>query len=163
VAKNRVPFYTVIRDTRENTGYFFKKFDRCKGTITRKLDTGDYSIKGMEDKLCIERKASMEELALNLGQHKPTFMAEVHRMIEYDHKFIILEFSVEDLLEYPENSRIPPRLKAQVKMTGRYMLRLLNEIAIKYDVHVIFAGSAKGGYLLTSSLLKRINEQYGVK
>ena len=55
------PGYTVVRDTREQQGYFFKKFNTCQGTVQRKLDTGDYSILGMEDKVCIERKASVEK------------------------------------------------------------------------------------------------------
>ena len=35
--------------------------------IERKLETGDYSIEGMEDRICIERKASPSEIAINVG------------------------------------------------------------------------------------------------
>ena len=57
---DKSPPYTVIRDTREQEGYTFEKFTgrytSCNGMIIKKLDTGDYSLVGLEDKLCIERK-----------------------------------------------------------------------------------------------------------
>ena len=64
----KAPKYTVIRDTREQEGYYFSEYGLCEGMIDQKLDTGDYSIQGMEDKVCIERKGCVEELAINLGQ-----------------------------------------------------------------------------------------------
>lgn len=105
------PSYTVIRDTREQQGYFFKKFNTCNGTVQRKLETGDYSILGMEDKVCIERKASVSEIALNLGKGKYAFYNEVERMREYEHKFIVCEFSMEDVMKFPEGAKIPKELK----------------------------------------------------
>ena len=64
------PDFTVIKDTREQNGYYFSKFNTCAGMIEHKLDTGDYSIQGFEDKICIERKGCVEELAINLGSKK---------------------------------------------------------------------------------------------
>ncbi len=156
------PSYTVVRDTREQQGYFFKKFNTCQGTVQRKLDTGDYSILGMEEKVCIERKASVSEIALNLGKGKYAFYNEVERMREYEHKFIICEFSMEDVMKFPEGANIPKELKNKVKITGKYILRCLMEFAVFNDVHVIFAGSERGAFDLTSSLLKRINEKYTI-
>ena len=45
--------------------------------VEHKLDTGDYSIQGLEDKICIERKGCVEELAQNLGSKKQTFLKEI--------------------------------------------------------------------------------------
>ena len=49
--------YTVIRDTREKDekGWGFKSSKYCAGTIEEKLDTGDYSLYGWAQHLCIER------------------------------------------------------------------------------------------------------------
>ena len=91
--------YTVIRDTREREGYHFSKFDKCQGMVVRKLDTGDYTLLGLEDKICIERKGCVEEVAINFGKKKKQFLAEIERMKEFPHKFILLEFSLEDLLQ----------------------------------------------------------------
>ena len=49
-----VPKYTVIKDTREKDGYFFKEYDRCDGMVVETMKTGDYTLKGMENVLCIE-------------------------------------------------------------------------------------------------------------
>ena len=49
----KAPSFTVIRDTREQEGYYFSEYGACAGMIEQKLDTGDYAIAGMEDKVCI--------------------------------------------------------------------------------------------------------------
>ena len=82
----QAPDFTVIKDTREQEGYYFGKFNTCAGMVERKLDTGDYSIEGMEDKICIERKGCVE-LAQNLGSKKTTFMKEIERMESFPHNF----------------------------------------------------------------------------
>ena len=94
----QAPDFTVIKDTREQDGYYFSKFNTCAGMIEHKLDTGDYSIQGLEDKVCIERKGCVEELAINLGSKKHAFMNEINRMESFIHKYLILEFSLEELL-----------------------------------------------------------------
>jgi len=158
----KAPNYTVVRDSREQRGYFFKKFNTCNGTVQKKLDTGDYSILGLEDKVCIERKASVSEIAMNLGKEKYAFYNEIERMREYEHKYIICEFSMQDVLKFPEGANIPRELRDKVKITGKYILRCLMEFSVFNNVHVIFAGSETGAFHLTSSLLKRINEKYTI-
>ena len=134
----QAPDFTVIIDTREQEGYYFGKFNTCAGMIEEKLDTGDYSIQGMEDKICVERKGCVEELAQNLGSKKTTFLKEIERMESFPHKFLVLEFSLEELLKFPKETRIPIKNKASVKITGRYMLKCLIEFELYNDVHVIF-------------------------
>ena len=128
--------------------------------IERKLDTGDYSIEGLEEKICVERKASPEELATNLGQKKNAFMNEIERMKTFRHKFILLEFSLQDLVEFPEGSRIPESQKAKVKISGKYMLKMLMEFQLKHNIHVVFCGNKYNAFLTLTSLFKRINEMY---
>jgi|TARA_R100001129_G_C5269433_1_gene233653 ERCC4-type nuclease len=160
MAKKRIPNFTVIKDTREQEGYHFSKYDKCEGMIERKLDTGDYSIEGLEEKICVERKASPEELATNLGQKKHAFMNEIERMKPFRHKFILLEFSLQDLVDFPEGSRIPESQKAKVKISGKYMLKMLMEFQIKHNIHVVFCGNKYNAFLTLMSLFKRINEMY---
>ena len=158
----RAPKYTVIRDTREQEGYYFSEYDLCLGMIDQKLDTGDYSIVGLEDKICVERKGCVEELAINLGQKKHTFLRGIERMKDFPHKFIILEFSLSELIDFPENSRIPEKSKNSVKITGKYMLKCLMEFQLYDNIHVIFCGNKYNAFLTVSSLLKRVNELYTV-
>jgi ERCC4-type nuclease len=156
------PPFTVIKDTREQDGYFFSEFNTCAGMIEQKLDTGDYSILGMEDKICIERKGCVEELAVNLGQKKHAFLAEVERMNSFPHKFIILEFSLEDLIKFPDETRIPVKNKATLKITGKYMLKCLFEFQLYNNVQILFCGNKYNAFLAVSSILKRVNEMYTI-
>ena len=152
--------YTVIRDTREQEGYHFGEFGACAGMIDQKLDTGDYSIIGLEDKICIERKGCVEELAQNLGSKKSTFLREIDRMDAFPHKYMILEFSLDDLLKFPKDTRIPIKNKSSVKITGRYMLKCLIEFQLYNDVHILFCNDKRNAFLAVSSIFKRINEKY---
>lgn len=156
------PSFIVVKDTREQDGYYFKQYNTCAGMVEEKLDTGDYSIKGLEDKICIERKGCVEELAMNLGQKKHTFLNEIERMSTFAHKYIILEFSLEDLVKFPEETRIPIKNKAAVKITGKYMLKCLMEFQIYNNVHVMFCGNKYNAFIAVSSILKRLNEMYTI-
>jgi ERCC4-type nuclease len=162
----KAPPFTVIKDTREQDGYTFVKYKTryhsCDGMVTKKLDTGDYSLVGLEDKICIERKASTAELATNLGQDKYRFMAEIERMKTFPHKYIVLEFSMEDLMIFPEESGIPEEKWGSIKITNKYMMKMLMEFGLYDNIHVLFCGSRKNAKLTTTSILKRINEMYTV-
>ena len=159
MAKNKD--YYVIQDTREKQGYFFGTFGSCKGMKRQKLDTGDYTVEGLEDKLCIERKASVEELSNNLGKLKATFLKEIARMDQFEHKFLVLEFSLEELLEFPKNANMSPTQRAKVRVNGKYLLRTLMEFQVNNDIHVVFCGDKHNAFLFVSSLLKRMSEKYG--
>ena len=127
-----------------------------------KLDTGDYTIQGLENQICIERKGSIEELAINLGQQKHPFLNEIGRMEAFPHKFLILEFSLESLINFPDRTRIPSDKKDTLKITGKYMLKCLMEFQLYNNVHVMFCGDKQNAFLLVSSLLKRLNEKYTI-
>ncbi len=107
-----------------------------------------------------ERKGCAEELAQKLGQKKHAFLNEIERMKEIPHRFIVLEFSLEDLVEFPENSRIPESQKKKLRISGKYMLKCLMEFQIRDNRHVVFAGNKYNAFLLVSSIFKRINEMY---
>jgi ERCC4-type nuclease len=159
--------FTIIKDTREKQGYTFEasrtKYHVCKGMVVRKLDTGDYSLEGLEDKVCIERKASVVELANNVGVSSRRFMAEIERMKEFPHKFLILEFSLTDLMNFPEGSDVPEKEIKNLKITNKYMLRFLMELQINHNVNVIFCDSKKNAKWTVLSILKRVNEKYATR
>ena len=77
--------FTIIVDTREQHPWIFKEFTTAK----RKLDTGDYSIEGLEDKLCIERKNGIAEIANNMMENR--FSDVIDRMSKYPHSYILIE------------------------------------------------------------------------
>ncbi len=166
MAKSKAPAYTVIKDTREQDGYTFERFTgrytSCNGMVVKKLDTGDYSLEGLEDKLCIERKGRVSELAINLGKDKRRFLAEIERMKDFEFKFLVLEFSLEDIMDFPERSEIPKEKWSSIVITNKYMLKMLVEFQMYDNIHVIFAGNRKNAKLLINSILKRVNEHYTI-
>ena len=165
MAKNAPP-YTVIKDSREQDGFTFEAFKgrytACDGMVVQKLDTGDYSIVGLEDKLCIERKGRLSELAINLGSDKARFFREIERMKPFPFKFIVLEFSLEELMNFPEGSDIPKEKWASIKITNKYMLKMIVEFQMYDNIHVIFAGNRRNAKLVVNSILKRVNEYYTI-
>jgi len=156
--------FTIIRDSREQNGYTFEPYDngkwKCTGCIEKKLETGDYTLEGLEDHLCIERKASTGEMAVNFGKDKTRFMEEIDRMRYYEHKYLVLEFSFNDLLRFPEGSNIPVRTIPHLRVTGNYMIRELLELQVRHGIHVVFAGDRSGGYHYVNALLRRVTDLY---
>lgn len=150
--------FTVIRDTREhkNKGWYFKESDYCQGMVEKKLDTGDYSIDGLEDVLCIERKASVSEIAANLVDKR--FDRELDRMGSFKYKFLILEFSIEDIKIYPEGSEVPKSAWGSLRVKGNFIMKRLAEIQTKRDIHVIPCGDKYSAWHMAVSIMKRVNE-----
>ena len=133
----------IIRDTREKVGYWDFSFYGHEEHIS-KLDTGDYSLIGYEHIICIERKKSVYEIAINVGKDSKRFEAELERMKEFKYKYLILEFSVADLL----SNKIIPNMKTKtgkpIRIRGPWVLSRLNDYEKDYEIDVIFAGSKDG-------------------
>ena len=146
--------YKVIRDTREQNGWTFMSSKACEGTLSGALKTGDYSIEGYEELLTIERKGSIAELANNLVEDR--FERELERMESFKYAFMILEFSMDDLIKYPKGSGIPSYKIKSVKLNPFFLLKRLMEIEIKYKVKIIFAENH--GQTVASSIFKRVIE-----
>lgn len=129
----------VIKDTREKQGWHFVSTEKCEGTITQTLKTGDYTIEGLEDKLCIERKGAVSEFAQNLMDER--FYREMERAAEYPHSYIILEFTLYDLINYPRTAHIPLKVKNKIRINGKFLVYKMCELQNNYPVKIIFAGA----------------------
>ncbi|MDR1180944.1 MAG: hypothetical protein LBL13_03065 [Bacteroidales bacterium] len=89
-----VPF-TIIIDTREKLPYTFAdiRTERKKAfvlTSVSTLPTGDYSIAGYENRICVERK-SLEDLYHTLISGRDRFADELLRMQEFDRSIVMIE------------------------------------------------------------------------
>jgi ERCC4-type nuclease len=156
--EKKEPEFIIIRDTREQTPWEFY-YEHTVAEEIATLKTGDYTVKGLEDKLCIERKGCIEELANNLGRDFARFSKELIRMDQFPHSFIICEFPLKDLIEFPFH-RPNNKLQKTSKISGNYLLKQIMEIQLKHNVKVIFAGSKYFANKSALSLMKRINERY---
>ena len=180
--------YTVIKDTREKDGWIFSPYDMCDGMEVNTLHTGDYTLRGFEDVVCVERKASVSEIATNLGKKKKAFYNEMERMRDFNFRYLLLEFSALDVIDYPlsllneedrelyelyksgevddagEAIELPDfkrfKIVEQTKISGKYLIKSLMELSIKYDINVMFCGNKNGAFLICNSLFKRLNELF---
>lgn len=148
--------YNIIIDTREQIPLDFSENQNCKACITRKLDTGDYTIEGYEDKLIIERKHSVSEIAFNLGLDKKRFEKELERM-QGKMAYIVCEFSIDDIIKFPKGSKIPSKLLKSVNMTGRVVFKKLCELQEKYKIKVLYCRDEIGA---TEKITEIMDEFY---
>jgi hypothetical protein len=149
--------YHVIRDTREKVGqgWSFRTSQYCEGTRTTKLDTGDYSLAGYEDVFTIERKGSVTEFAKNITQKR--FENELERMRKFVWSFVFLEFTMLDVLNYPDGCNIPYSQKKRIKFRGSFFLKRIMEFQLDYPTKIMFVGD--NGAAVASSLFKRVVER----
>lgn len=153
--------FLIIKDTREKKigkGYSFEPSSECLGYIVETLKTADYSIQGLEHIVRIERKASVSEFATNICENR--FWAEMKRMEEFPLRFLLLEFSIEDVLRWPIGSTVPRKKWSQIKTTPNFILKKISEIQVNYNLQVIFANNRDNGQILAYNIFKRVQEKY---
>jgi hypothetical protein len=146
--------YLVYRDTREKEGWEFSQSGHCAGTEEQTIKTGDYTLYGYENHLCIERKGSVSELAANITQDR--FERELERMKDFPWRYVLLEFNMKDVIEFPKGTKIPAYKKKYMKVRGPFYLKRILDLQKQYDVPFIFCGDyAKE---VCSSIFKRFME-----
>lgn len=149
--------FTIVVDTREQMPWEFGYHTTSK----KKLDTGDYSIEGMESLFTIERKMSVSEIATNITENR--FKDVLNRLSKIPHAYMIMEFDIEDIYTFPVGSDIPKRLWDKLRVKGHYIMKVLLEASINHNIHILFCGDSANAERTASSLMKRIYEKYGKK
>ena len=132
--------FTVKVDTREQKPFLF----RGVKTVVGKLDTGDYSIPGYENRVCIERK-SLDDFVQSVTTQWPRFRNELTRMKEFEFKHIVAEFSPEDIIQkkYYAHTIDPSRIFGQIM-----------DIHVNFGITICFTGSRRAGARMTLGLLR---------
>ena len=152
--KSNDPF-TIIVDTREQTPWEFGFHNTAK----RKLDTGDYSMEGFESLFTIERKRSVSEIANNLSESR--FKDALERLGKIPHSFMIMEFSLDEIYQFPVGSDIPKKMWDKLRISGNYIMKCLIEAQLNYNIHILFCDDAENAERVAVSIMKRIYEKYG--
>lgn len=145
--------FNVIIDTREQQPWEFTS-SSIDSTIRQKLDTGDYSIAGLENVLCIERKKSVSEIATNITTDR--FKNELERMAQFKYKFLILEFNYSDIDLYPEYSGLPKATIAKIRVRGPFIMKFLSEIQVKYNIHVLCCQNPRYAQYVATNIMKQV-------
>lgn len=142
--------FTVIIDTREQQPWEFSNY----AIANRKLDTGDYSIEGLEHLLCIERKKSVSEFANNIVESR--FKDVVMRMSQLKYSFLLLEFDLQDIMIYPVGSTVPKRMWDKIKISPAFLLKSILDLQLNHNIIVYFCGDSDNAEKMAEYILKKI-------
>ncbi len=129
----------VIIDSREQTPWTFHNLP----TERAALDTGDYSIRGLEHLIAAERK-SLPDLLSCIGTHRDRFRRELHRIRAYRFRFLVVEADYADLERGGWRSKIQPAhvLGSLAAWTAQYSLPITlagdHEAAARFGERYLF-------------------------
>lgn len=147
--------FHIIIDSREQHPWNFQNMV----SSVAKLDTGDYSLSGMQDIFCIERKASVSEVANNITEKR--FKDVVTRMSKIPHAFLLLEFNLDDIMIYPVGSNVPKKMWDKLKITPKFILKHLIELQLNHNIKVLFCGDSENAEKMAISIMRKVYEYYG--
>lgn len=147
----------ILQDTKEKKPWNFDFFGFPQEL--QHLDTADYTIKGYEDKVRIERKRTSGELAINLGSKSKQFMAEMERLSKYTYRYVICEFPESYINQFPVNSGIPQKQISKIRIPSFILRSKIEMIKADYGIEFIFTnGTSEAEQIAMDIFLKVINE-----
>lgn len=149
--------FTIIIDTREQKPWTFDEY----ATAHNKLETGDYSIEGLQDIVTIERKRNVAEVANNITESR--FQDVIDRLKKIKYPFILLEFNLDDIMRYPIGSTIPKKLWSKIRITPNFIIKHLLDLELEHNIKIIFCGNSTNAEKIALSILKRIYKKSLVK
>lgn len=141
----------ILIDSREQTPFKFRDVETTIG----KLDTGDYSLAGFESEVCVERKASVAEFAKNITEER--FWREMDRMAGFRWKYILCEFSMNAIMQYPVGSDIPRSRWRYIRIRPQFILSKIAELEVDYGIPVILAGSREHAKSLLLAIFRKVS------
>jgi len=149
--------FTIIRDSREKKGAGWKwnKSTWCNGSKVECLKTGDYAIAEAPLLIAIERKHGVSELCANFIGDRDRLDREMQRMLEFEHRYFIIECDLDDILNYHNYYFLPKKMRQSAPST---ILGSLVSIGLRYGVHIIFAGDS--GKEMASRILRKCYQYY---
>lgn len=152
---------TIIQDTREQIPLNFSFYINTN-IIVRKVELGDYSLEGYEDKVFVERKRTTGELSVNLGVDSKRFYKELESASSLKFKYIVCEFTINDILSFPNNSGIPTKFHKDLVFSGKALYKLVKDIESKYGITFIFCENAEQAAEEVVKILKKVKGYYEV-
>ena len=109
MAKKDRPKLTIIRDTREQRGYKFANIQPRPMIINDGLKSGDYSLRGMETEVAVERK-SMADAFQSFGKNRKRFERELVRLSKMTYAAVVVEAGWEEVFNHPpKQTRLKPK------------------------------------------------------
>jgi ERCC4-type nuclease len=147
-SKHKWPI-TILVDDREKKGWKLNE-DKYK-TVRIRLAVGDYTIKGYEDRVCVEKKSGLDEFIQNIsGAHRERFKRFLTKMSKFEYKILIIE---DDL----GRTRAALNSLKRTSLTEDSVYHWVTEIMVKYGITVLFSGrSASASKKVVNAVFDRI-------
>lgn len=139
---NKANPMVIIVDSREQRPFDFAPYSDVvteKGT----LSTGDYSVKGFEHIVAVERKSLNDLVGCLMGANRDRFVRELVRARGLKYFTVVVEANFSDLVEGKYRSKMIPQAAAQSVFA----------FSVRYNIPFIFAGTPDLGAYMTYSLL----------
>lgn len=132
--------FGIAVDTREQTPF---RFARTVPVAVRKLDSGDYSVIGYEDKIAIERK-SENDFVGSIYHDRVRFEEELKRLDQLSYAAVVVESSHERIMKHAYTApKMPPKL----------VMWLAAGISVRH-VPVFFCGGRRAAAAWTVRILR---------
>lgn len=133
--------YTIVVDTREQLPLWERNIKK------EKLDVGDYSIEGYENKIAIERK-SLPDAYSTLTRGMSRFKRELERAESYDYFAIVIDGSYTSLVEKNwDNAHY-------TKLRGYIITATLFTLHVKYGINIFFSNGRKESKRIIKEIFK---------
>lgn len=128
--------FTVLYDKQEKRPWVLPyKMERVN------LKTGDYTFKGFEKIVAIEKKSGLVELLNDLANgYRPTFERFLKRLSEYPVKVIVVEDTLSELSISRALIHIRKKSRGRARLTARSIYYWTADIAAKYGIPIVFVG-----------------------
>lgn len=123
----------ILQDDREKYPWEFSP--RRYSVTVQRLDTGDYTIEGLEQKVAIEKKGDWSEFLYNISSvDRKRFLRTLSRLAEYPYPIIVIEDCIRNL----------PKALAKIpgtRLTIDSVYYWLTRIQIEYGIKVLLIGT----------------------
>ena len=138
IRSKSIPKPVVLVDTREKEPLplYVNHPNWIGGERRKTLKTGDYTLEGMEDLLCLERK-SLADLVACTVTYRRRFLASCSRLGRFTWKAIIVEATLEDIKGGFEPFDIPSDVHPN-SVCGT-----LDAIEAKFGIPIIYASTVR--------------------
>ncbi len=139
---------TILIDSREQNPFDLSPMKMEEAT----LQTGDYTIKGLEDYVRVERK-SLPDLISCLGTGRDRFKRELERMKSFPKRLVVVSAPYEDLVTGNYRSNVHPN-----SATGA-----IESWSGFYGIGFMFCGSRRTAQEFVNGYLFKIAKSFHAK
>ena len=133
----------ILTDTREQRPYSFRDYQTP--TEAAALSYGDYSLKGFQDRIAVERKSLNDLIGCLTGSDRTLFEKELARAGSFERFCVVVEANLQDISGKCYRSVMEPHAVIQSVMA----------FYIRYGIPFLFCGDRGGAEYMTYWIIQK--------